>query len=480
MPYANEHACRLNDPGKYVRMRRQNGAQKHEGKPIDVIYGVHSGEGPQGGKTEIQALRFPKDHWSESSAHSVCSARGGGFEAASKEGGIMASLEDYPAYALYIEPSASLELGPRRFADSIIIQRFKKDLLKVGDYTHPTEGWELKVTPEKLQQYKLAYEKMQKNGVDVEATKNHSHLAEDVLGKLVDGMTIGPDDDGKLTLWGIHEIRGEDSIELAQKCPRVSVEIDKDFVDGKGNHYGEAITKVSIVQKPVVSGQGDFIPVKKAASMYGAADSIPVLCMSSETNFNFGDNNMDNEFLKKIGMACGIKEGELTEANAVEKLGSIFKKLNDKIEEQDREMKKRKKSDEGNGSNDNEKSLSENVNLQETIASTGEKQLSLLVGGGKLTPAVAKKLGGILIGESGGRNIKMLSCGKSGEKALLFQICEALEDLPSFGLGKSKTGVQMFSREQLNADTDDKTKKSDAQIAANVEAVNAELAGSKK
>jgi hypothetical protein len=75
-PYENEHACRLKDPGKYDRFTRKNCAQKHDGKCIDVIYGIKEG------KSEIQALRYPKDIWTASAAKSHCKDRNGTFEAA--------------------------------------------------------------------------------------------------------------------------------------------------------------------------------------------------------------------------------------------------------------------------------------------------------------------------------------------------------------------------------------------------------------
>lgn len=77
MPYANEHACRLNDPGKYDRFARKNCEQKHDGKCIDVIYGIKNN------KSEIQALRYPKKVWTAAAAKSHCSDAGGSFEAAS-------------------------------------------------------------------------------------------------------------------------------------------------------------------------------------------------------------------------------------------------------------------------------------------------------------------------------------------------------------------------------------------------------------
>jgi hypothetical protein len=77
-PYPNEHACRLNPTGKYRRIRRVNCDQKHDGKCIDVLYGVRKSDG----KSEIQALRYPKKEWTAASARSHCKGRDGTFEAA--------------------------------------------------------------------------------------------------------------------------------------------------------------------------------------------------------------------------------------------------------------------------------------------------------------------------------------------------------------------------------------------------------------
>lgn len=52
MPFPNEHAARLKDPGKYKRFRRQ---KNKGGQGVDFIFGVT----PEG-KAEIQAVRFAK------------------------------------------------------------------------------------------------------------------------------------------------------------------------------------------------------------------------------------------------------------------------------------------------------------------------------------------------------------------------------------------------------------------------------------
>lgn len=83
MPYENEHACRLNDPGKYDRFARKNCYKKSDGKCIDFIFGI------KGNKSEVQALRYPKKIWEVAAARAHCKEKDGRFEAAKKESSIM-------------------------------------------------------------------------------------------------------------------------------------------------------------------------------------------------------------------------------------------------------------------------------------------------------------------------------------------------------------------------------------------------------
>ena len=62
-PYPNEHACRLEDPGKYIRIRRQN---DKFGKGIHAIWGVQKGDKP----VELQAIRFDKTKFTVAEARS--------------------------------------------------------------------------------------------------------------------------------------------------------------------------------------------------------------------------------------------------------------------------------------------------------------------------------------------------------------------------------------------------------------------------
>ena len=59
MPYPNEHAARLTDPGKYTHFAREN---NKGGDGVDFIFGIKDGE------SELQAIRFKKNKFTESEA----------------------------------------------------------------------------------------------------------------------------------------------------------------------------------------------------------------------------------------------------------------------------------------------------------------------------------------------------------------------------------------------------------------------------
>jgi len=78
MPYPNEHACRLRDPGDFQKGSFRRVTRKHEGKEYAVIMGRLKGETTM---TE-QAYRYPKEIWTAAQARSHCKDHGGRFEAA--------------------------------------------------------------------------------------------------------------------------------------------------------------------------------------------------------------------------------------------------------------------------------------------------------------------------------------------------------------------------------------------------------------
>lgn len=78
-PFPNEHSCVINDR-EYPKYRRANCEQKHNGKCIDVMYGII-----KPGESEISSLRYKKDIWTEAEAKAHCKSRKGKFEPAKKD-----------------------------------------------------------------------------------------------------------------------------------------------------------------------------------------------------------------------------------------------------------------------------------------------------------------------------------------------------------------------------------------------------------
>lgn len=184
---------------------------------------------------------------------------------------------------------------------------FRKDVLRSGKYSHPKAGWTATWTKDDLESFVRTFEAMRANGYDVEVTKDHSAKVDDVIGYVTGMDVIGE------TLYATMEIRGEQSLDLVQRVRNVSIEVAPSLVDGSGRKYGASIVAVSVVQKPIVTAQGEFV---RAASLEaGGIDSdVGILIGAGRTVEETGDNAMD---VKKILSLLGTMIGaEVTEANA--------------------------------------------------------------------------------------------------------------------------------------------------------------------
>jgi len=334
------------------------------------------------------------------------------------------------------------------------IQHFKKDALPIGVYTHPLFGWKLDVTEERLNHFLSAFKMMRQNGVDVEVPLDHSRSAADNLGYAVDAMIeTNPENDNKKTLSFILEIRGHDAIDIVKRNKNVSVAIDREYKDGKGNAYGEAIVHVSIVQQPVVPGQSDFESVDKAAAR-GSAEKIPVFTLSSLSKET---EQMDEKTLGQLKELLGAGD-DLTADNAVQRLKERFEQQDEKIANLSQEVVDLKAEKESTGGT-KQKAASIDPNLAEQIADTQEKRFAELVKTGKITPVVKDKLCAILIGTKGERKIAMLSL--RGEKAeqpsVADEIYTALKENDPVKLGEM-TKRQVVDLSRSSPDDSDEVK----------------------
>lgn len=345
-----------------------------------------------------------------------------------------------PSDAAFAETGGEYELE-----NGLVAQDFEKDALHIGSYEHPKHGWKLRMTRDRIGRLVQAFALMTKNGVDVEVVVDHKLDAESVRGYTKD-MQVG--DDGGLMVR--LQMRGEGAIELAKTVKNVSVLIDRDFKDGKGRSYGEAITHVSLCQQPVVPGQAEFVPV--AASASGAAN-YPVLTFSQE-----GGQEMDPKLLKKIQELVG--GDEVTEETALSRvldhLASTTEER-DQLKEQvktlsDADPEKTKKDDDKDGK------LSLDPEIAEQAAATATRELDMLVEKGRITPAVKDKLALALVGEAGDRKSFALSIvGGNGKQSILTMVVDALRDNDPIELAK-KTGAQVIplSREVPGSEESEK------------------------
>ena len=100
MPYPNEHACRLREPGSFQPNSFRRMARDHEGKKYSIIMGKLKGEDTL---TE-QAYRYDKEAWDADTARAHCGAHDGTFEVAAQMSAAevevpQASLEEAEQFA---------------------------------------------------------------------------------------------------------------------------------------------------------------------------------------------------------------------------------------------------------------------------------------------------------------------------------------------------------------------------------------------
>lgn len=145
--YPSEHACRLQEPSKFVKFARKNGYITVGDKKVDVIFGIK-----KDGGSEIQAFRYPKAKWDAEDARKHCGEHDGSFEAAKgEEAGLMPSLE-VKAIAMYTKAvefaRKCIKAGQINTEDKCILaEADRQALLRGGKAVEPAaedadDNWE--------------------------------------------------------------------------------------------------------------------------------------------------------------------------------------------------------------------------------------------------------------------------------------------------------------------------------------------------
>ena len=300
--------------------------------------------------------------------------------------------------------------------------RYRKAIIKVGEYIHPRTKKPLSVTLDRMRGWVDSFNAMKRDGIDVEFVADHSPKVDDNLGYVTE-MSIEGD-----TLWGVHEARNERATNLIQSVKNTSARIER-YIGGNGVDYGEAITHNSIVQGPVIPALGDFI----ALSIDGPTEP-PVYRAKMEKDME--------AFLLSLKTILGSDAEDFDEAKAVEAIKAIKDQsveLSAKVGS-DAELATVKAELEALKAKTPEPvELSIDPEVKEARCEVIGTRLDNLVLLSRITPNVRRKLGELI-----DKDVYLLSKHDNGSVVGRL-ICDILEENEVLPL-KEKSGAQVLSR----------------------------------
>lgn len=313
--------------------------------------------------------------------------------------------------------------------------RFRKDILRVGTFTHPTAGWTLEVTPERLDRLVENFRRTREMGIKVPVTADHKPSVLTALGELVEVEREGD------RLFGVHELVGEDALKAAQNpAVEVSVEIDPSLKSTEGTVIGEALVASSMVLHPVMEGQGRWERIAASRHANGAESGqgkLPVLRMPADKGHTpaHGVRKMSTlieQLNAKHGFSLSADADDAAVLAAIEgKLGETTAKLEtatqslSRVKAENDELKA--------------KGIAPKVDpelLDDRRSFIGEK-LDGLVKAGKLLPTLKDKLHLALAGAADAPNAYTLSRQLSKtDKSVAVTVLDILEQNDPIKLGE--------------------------------------------
>lgn len=126
------------------------------------------------------------------------------------------------------------------------------DAAYAGQWKHPTKNIDVPINEKRIDQWVSNIKLSRSRGVNLPACKDHKETADNSLGEIFDARRNGE----RLEL--LIGYKGDDALKVAQRN-YLSIGIDPDFKDSRGNKYGESIRHVAITPVPVIHGQTGFI-----------------------------------------------------------------------------------------------------------------------------------------------------------------------------------------------------------------------------
>ena len=334
----------------------------------------------------------------------------------------MQASEDFTQLSLHFLGKAcpALACGVETLTAGQRSRAFRKELIRVGEYTKDSEGLTIQVTRDDLEHWAIQFSSMKTNGVKVPIPSTHTEDPEANNGWLDEVWVEGD------SLYGVITLVGDKSIEMAGKVD-VSIFCPPSFVDGKGNKYSRPITHVALCTNPVVPGLSDWVALslshtKRKTMAIDYAKIREALGLDVGTDVNEG-----NVVELVLSFAKGAKTLAESEAKLKEDLALALNKV--------KEAKK------------GEVEMLEPPHPQLVKLSLDNRRLRLesLVKSGKLSPAAKAKADAVFCDEAA----LALSLSTDPNGANFDRFVEVLEaNTPAVNLGEM-TGAQVlqFSRE---------------------------------
>ncbi len=353
----------------------------------------------------------------------------------------------------------SLQFRPSASGAAAVPGQYRKDCLRIGRFIarEAASGRrvELDVSGDRLNRWIAAFNTMRSQGIEVDLTVDHGTDARSRRGRILslfrassDGSRLIADPDGEVLAFDA-EVADEETALLARRCPHVSVEIEPDFIDGRGRHYGEAITAISIVRQPVVAGQWPFERI--AAGRVRSAECLLLhghdemtqrwpRPRPARTQSLHGASGMFNE--QQMQRLCRLLE--VGESEAGDSIGEIIcERIELALHDRDKARNALHAAKQQIGTGGEGEGLDPEL-IEEAVENCREK-LDRLIEQGRLSPAAGEKLAAALLGEAGSRPAICLS-RRAASNAGLGQplakaVLEALAENEPVRLGE-QTGAQ--------------------------------------
>lgn len=251
MPFKGLHAFRIQDPDEYDDFRM---VKDEFGDGIHVVYGL-KGEGDDR-TSEVQSIRFEADQWEKGDCEDWLEENDFqpiGYEAPAAEESKQARVFTPPQSAW-----ASVELEPR--PDGQEPTKFRKELIREGDWQHPWSGEHLSVRKKDLSRWENQFQAMVDAGMKVPILQDHMPSVESGVGWVTAMELDRVDNDGKKVwaLFGILEFGDDWAARILEgKVRDVSISIAT-VLDSHGGTWESVIDEVSVTLWPVIEGQTGF------------------------------------------------------------------------------------------------------------------------------------------------------------------------------------------------------------------------------